>query len=285
MTGPLDYEALRRAIEDQVSGLAQDVYDEFVRMANLLNKAADAFEWKYVIFGPIGGLIIDGLTSDDVERAIDRYNNEIQPRVNQAVGDLWSDLRTVVDSLAGDPAGLKQLSFDYADCRAALLVPGPTIAQETLALGRFWEGAAYHAYALVADEQSKAIEDLASAMQAAAENTNRAGQEILQLWADLNDNLVGFLVDVVELLADATTVDKILSFEIPTVIAAVAKVLKFAQSIAKTLEDFMIQQGFEDALSWRILNNGADGLPHNTWPVVHPDLVSTLDDPTEWTPK
>lgn len=285
MTGPQTHDELRDQLQGLVGGLADDIYEQFQRMADLLNDAAGAFDWKYVVFGPIGGLIIDGLTSDDVERAIDRFNNDIQPKVWEAINGLGADLRNVVDSLAGDPAGLKQLSYDYADCRAALLVPGPSIAQETMALSRFWEGAAQDAYALVANEQSEALADLTNAMEAASQNTNRAGQEILQLWADLIDNIVGFLVDVVDVLADATTVDKILSFEVPAVLAAVAKILKFAQSIAKTLEDFMIRQGFEDALSWHMLNNGADGLPRNTWPVIHPQLVSTLDQPTEWTPK
>ena len=48
------------------------------------------------------------------------------------------------------------------------------------------------------------------------------------------------------LLSDATTVDKILSFEIPVVVSAIGDLIEFVQAIAKTLEDYWIGVGFQD---------------------------------------
>jgi len=287
MSDPQNHEELRQKVQESVDKLNTDSFNELTRIADMLNGAANEFmklEWSDLAYlaGPIVGGIVDGLTQEDVDGAIERWNKEILPQVQDSISGLATDLKKVVDSLVGDPKGLKELSWKYADTREKLIIPGPTIEQEVAALGFYWEGRAFEAYGLVAKEQAKAMEAAAKAMETAATLTNKAGQQILQLWADLANQLINFMVDVIELLSDATTIDKILSFEIPVVISAVAKVLKFAQGIAKTLEDFMIKQGFEDALSWHKLNNGAEGLPQNVWPVLHPDLVGAIDDPTRW---
>ena len=108
------------------------------------------------------------------------------------------------------------------------------------------------------------MSDAALGMEQAADMTNKGAAKILQLWVDLNDKLIAGLVDLVKLLSDATTVDKILSFEIPVVVSAIGDLIKFVQSIAKTLEDYWIGVGFQDQLDWIKLNNGAIALPHNT---------------------
>ena len=120
-----------------------------------------------------------------------------------------------MSSMAGDPVGLKQLSFDYADCKAALLTPAPSIAAEITALGHHWTGNAFDNYSVVATEQVKAMEDIAAGLEAASDMTNLAGQKILQLWVDLVDAFVATAVDAIGILADATSVEKIISFEVP----------------------------------------------------------------------
>lgn len=89
-------------------------------------------------------------------------------------------------------------------------------------------------------------------------------------------------VSAIGILSDATSVESIISFEVPVVIAAVGEILAAIQRVAKTLEDYMIGVGFGDQLEWRQLANGAAGLPHNQWPVLHPDAVAGLVTPGQW---
>ena len=269
MTDITDYDQLLEEVRKRCDELFDKVWGELNRMAGVLNDAASHFDWGYVLF-PIPKLIWDGLTSDDVERAIDYFNNEIRPQLEEKAETVVGDIRKVVGTLAGDPPGLKQLSFDYAACRAKLVYPAPSIQSEIQQLGKSWKGPAYAAYSLAAGEQVKAMSDAALGMDRAADMTNKGAAKILQLWVDLNDKLIAGLVDLVKLLSDATTVDKILSFEIPVVVSAIGDLIEFVQAIAKTLEDYWIGVGFQDQLDWIKLNNGAIALPHNTWPVVHP---------------
>jgi len=96
------------------------------RMAKVLNDAAHHFDWVGFLFR-IPKLIWDGLTSDDVERAVDKFNNEILPQLEQKAKDVVADITKVVGTLAGDPVGLKKLSLDCAACREALVCPAPSI--------------------------------------------------------------------------------------------------------------------------------------------------------------
>ena len=162
MTDFSDFDQFAQEVQDKVTDLWNDAQDALGTMARILNDAADAFDWKDIVFGPIGSAIIDGLTSDDVERAIDKFNNEIRPGVEDKLNELGGDVERVVSSMAGDPVGLKQLSFDYADCKAALLTPAPSIASEITALGHHWTGNAFDNYSVVATEQVQAMEDIAA---------------------------------------------------------------------------------------------------------------------------
>jgi uncharacterized protein YukE len=282
MTDYSDFDQFAQDVQQKVSDLWDDAQDALGTMANILNDAAGAFDWKTVVFGPIGSAIIDGLTSDDVERAIDKFNNEIRPEVEDKLNELGGDVERVVSSMAGDPVGLKLLSFDYADCKAALLSPAPSIASEIAALGHHWTGDAFDNYLVAATEQVKAMEDIASALEAASDMTNLAGQKILQLWVDLVDAFVATAVDAISILSDATSVESIISFEVPVIISAIGAILAAIQRVAKILEDYMIGVGFPDQLEWRQLANGSTGLPNNTWPVLHPDAVDGMVTPEQW---
>lgn len=281
MTDITDYDGFLEEVRKRLDELADGVVDKLNAMGDVLEEAASHFDWGYVLF-PIPKLIWDGLTSDDVERAIDKFNDEILPQVQDKADEVIADIRKVVGTLAGDPPGLKQLSFDYAACKAKLVYPAPSIESEIQQLGKHWQGDGFAAYSAAATEQVRAMTDAATGLELAADMTSKGAAKILQLWVDLNDQLVQGVVDAVKLLSDATTVDKILSFEIPVVVSAIADLLAFVQGIAKTLEDYWVGVGFEDQLDWVELNHGTAGLPHNTWPVVHPGQVDDISDPGDW---
>ena len=282
MTDFTDFDQFAQEARDKLSDLWDDAQSALTTMANVLNDAADAFDWGSVLLGPIGSLIVDGLTTDDVERAIDKFNNEIRPGVEDKLNEVWGDVEHVVSSMAGDPIGLKQLSFDYADCKARLLMPAPSIASEIASLGHHWTGQAFDNYSVAAAEQVKAMADIATGLESASDMTNLAAQKILQLWTDLIDAFVQTSVAAIGVLADATSVESIISFEVPVIIGAIGEILAAIQRVAKILEDYMIGVGFSDQLEWRQLSNGTSGLPHNQWPVMHPDAVDGLATPEDW---
>jgi hypothetical protein len=74
MTDITDYDQLLEEVGKRCDELFDKVWGELNRMAGVLNDAASHFDWGYILF-PIPKLIWDGLTSDDVERAIDYFNN------------------------------------------------------------------------------------------------------------------------------------------------------------------------------------------------------------------
>ena len=190
MTDITDWDELAEEVRKRCQELFDKVWGELNRMADVLNDAASHFDWVGVLF-PIPKLIWDGLTSDDVERAIDKFNNEIRPQLEQKARDVVADINKVVGTLAGDPPGLKKLSFDYAQCREQLVYPAPSIQSEVQQLGKYWKGEAFAAYSLAAGEQVKAMTDAALGMERAADMTNKGAAKILQLWVDLNDKLIG----------------------------------------------------------------------------------------------
>lgn len=284
MTSFTTFDDFATDIRDQLTDLWDDMQQALGVMADVLNSAADKFDWGYLI-SPLGKAIIDGLTTDDVEKAIDKFNNEIRPQIEDKINEVTEDIGHVVSEMFGDPIGLKQLSFDYADCKEKLVYPAPSIASEIKSLGNHWQGNAYNNYSQAALEQVKAMQDLALGLEQASTMTNLAAQKLLQLWVDLADKLIGGITSVISLAADATSVEKILSFEVPVVIDAIAKLLAFAQEVAKILEDYMIGVGFPDQLKWEQLLNGTLGLPQNQWPVMHPDAIDGVATPGQWQPR
>jgi uncharacterized protein YukE len=274
-----DWDEFKDEICKRCQDLFHEVWGELDRMAGVLDEAASHFDWG-VIF-PLPKLIWEGLTSDDVERARDHFYNEIRPELQKKAKEVVDLIYKVIGTLGGDPVGLKRLSFDYASCREKLVYPAPSIQSEIQQLGKSWKGDAFKAYSLAAGEQVKAMSDAALAMERAADMTSQGAAKILQLWVDLNNELIEGVVKVANLLSDATTIDKILSFEIPVVVEAIGMLIEITQKFAKVLEDYMVGVG-SDQLDWAKLNNGAIGLPHNTWPVVHPGGVDDISDPRDW---
>jgi len=115
---------------------------------------------------------------------------------------------------AGERFVIGMSGWGWVDTSYQKFGPSSTDTSFTTNNIKYWKGQAYSAYSLAAGEQVKAMSDAALGMERAADMTNKGAAKILQLWVDLNDKLIGGIVDVAKLLSDATTVDKILSFEV-----------------------------------------------------------------------
>lgn len=271
MSDPSYFEDLVNDISEKTEQFINDLIDGATRIADMLNDAASGFS----------GFVDDILPGDEVDRAIDKWNDEILPAIQDGIDRVHNEVQQAVDQLAGNPMDLIDYSHAYADAKTRLY-RAQTLDQLLLSLGNAWEGQAYDAYALVAGEQNTALHDLSTALENGATQTNAAAQKILTLWKDLAHSYLGFGADILEILSSATNASNVISFEVPTILEAIAKMWNKILEIADILVEFMIGQATEDSLSWRMLNNGSDGLPQNQWPVVLESTSDSINDPNNW---
>lgn len=271
MSDPSYFEDLVSTISEQTTKFIDDLVDGANRIADMLDDASSG----------VSGFFDDILPGDAVDKAIEKWNNEIQPAIQEGVDKVRTEVQQAVDQLAGNPMDLIDYSNAYADAKTKLY-RAQTLDQLLLSLSNAWEGQAYDAYALVAGEQNTALHDLTTALENGATQTNAAAQKILTLWKDLAHQYLGFGADILDILASATNASNVISFEVPTILQAISKVWNKILDIADILVEFMIGQATEDSLSWRMLNNGSDGLPQNQWPVVLESTSDAINDPHNW---
>ncbi|MET0525207.1 MAG: hypothetical protein ABWZ91_10410, partial [Nocardioides sp.] len=112
--------------------------------------------------------------------------------------------------------------------------------------------------------------------------TSAAANKILTLWRKLIYEFASFGSDILSILASATDESKILSFEVPTILEACAKVWQKVVKIVDLLMEFMISQGTTDTINWIALTEGATGLPSNQWPPISETASDTINDPGNW---
>lgn len=218
---------------------------------------------------------------NELEHAIDKWNNDLCPAIEQGINSLSQNVQSAVDRLAGNPMDLRQYAENFANAKVDLYKQG-SMAQKITTLGQSWEGDAYDSYSTVATEQDEALHAISTALESGATNTMAAANKILDLWRQLVREFTGFQSDIIRLLASATDASKVLTLEVPTILEAIAVIWDKINNIADILADFMIGQATTDALNWLMLKNGSDGLPENRWPAIEEDSSDTMDDPSAW---
>lgn len=260
----------------QVDELARKAIDEIVdeagKIADMLNGAAGSF-----------AQFLDDILpgENELEHAIDKWNNDLCPAIEQGINSLSQNVQSAVDRLAGSPMDLRQYAENFANAKVDLYKQG-SMAQKITTLGQSWEGDAYDSYSTVATEQDEALHAISTALESGATNTMAAANKILDLWRQLVREFTGFQSDIIRLLASATDASKVLTLEVPTILEAIAVIWDKINNIADILADFMIGQATTDALNWLMLKNGSDGLPENRWPAIEEDSSDTMDDPSAW---
>lgn len=260
----------------QVDGLAEDTIDDIVAGAN---KIADMLNGAAASFGQFLDDILPG--ENEVEKAIEKWNNELCPAIEEGLADIRTEVGKAVDSLAGNPMSLKDYAENFANAKTKLYKPG-SMAQKLTALGTSWEGHAYDTYNTVATEQDAALLQLSTALEEGATNTTAAANKILHLWRDLVREFASYQTDIINLLASATDASKVISFEVPTILEAIAVIWQKVVDIADILAEFMIDTATTDSINWLMLKNGSDGLPANKWPKIEETSSDTINDSGAW---
>lgn len=273
--------------EEMADGIAEDA-QEFIddviaagdRIVDMLRGAASSA-------AEAAGDVIDFFTPDfvidfdTVEKAIDKWNNEICPAIQHGIDELATNLDMYLDRLVGDPIALLDYSSNLA-AAGSEIYQANTLDQRLVGLTGAWSGRAYDSYVVVAREQNAAYQALAQALEEGSTLTNNAAQRILTLWRQLLNEFQTAGVDAIDILASATSVEAIVSFEVPVIISAIAKLLAKIISIADLLLDFMVTQVSSTANGWQKANNGSPGLPQNEWPHVLESSSDPINDANNW---
>jgi uncharacterized protein YukE len=271
--GPVEFWDLVQQVDELAEKTIDDIVAAADKIVDMLNDAVNS----------IGGFLEWANPFDDntIEQAVDKWNNEICPALEQGIVDIREKVGKAVDSLAGAPLDLQEYSEAFVNAKTKLYKQG-SIAQKLTTLGQSWEGDAYDVYNIVATEQDAALLNLSKSLESGATNTIQAANEILQCWRTLVHEFGSFQTDIINLLASATDASKVISFEVPVILEAIAVVWQKVIDIADVLAEFMINSATVDSLNWLMLSNGSDGLPENKWPVIEEASSDTMNDGGNW---
>lgn len=230
----------------------------------------------------IGGFL-NGLWPGEsaAEKALDKWNNEIAPALNDGYRKIYDEITKLVNDLAGSPMDLQLYAETFSSAKADLFKQR-AYDEASAAIAGSWGGAAFEAYEPVATKQNAALELLGNALDEGGKLTSAAAAKILQVWADLIYQFATFYADIIAVLSSATSAENIISFEVPSLLTAVEKIARKVADVVKVLADFMISQATTDTVAWVSLAAGSGGLAGNEWPPVPETSSDAVNQPGGW---
>jgi hypothetical protein len=230
----------------------------------------------------IGQFFDDILPGENAaEKALDKWNGEIAPALNDGYAKIYDEISKLVGDLAGSPLDLQQYAETFAAAKKDLFKQRAYEEAEAAVAGS-WGGAAFESYTPVATKQNGALELLGNALDEGGKLTSAAAAKILQVWADLIYEFATFYADIISVLSSATSVENIISFEVPSLLNAVEAIARKVASVVKILADFMISQATTDTVAWVSIAAGSGGLADNEWPPVPETSSDSVNDPGGW---
>ena len=268
------YEDLTKGIGDDLDKYWSDMEGEIDRIAGFLNAAASGFS----------GFLDDIWPGDTVDKAIERWNNEILPWIEDTSQMIFDNVWDAVGDLAGRPQNLIDYAGYYSDVKAKIYKEGD-LTQKLVIFNHDWQGYAADNYKAVATTEDAGLRDLSLALDAGATLTAAAAAQILTLWRKLAKEFLGWVGDLIGCFGKATEADSIISFELPAAFELAKAIWNGIVEIADILVEFLVNQATMAATSWQQLASGARGLPQNKWPMVEEANSDAMNDPNKWKPK
>ena len=198
------YEDLLDGVEEDLGDFLEQINNEIRRIAGMLNSAASG----------IGGFIDDILPGDTVDRAIERWNDEIHPWILEMCEQVYDNVWDAVGDLAGRPQNLIDYAADFSSVKATIYREGD-LAQKMVIFNHDWQGYAAENYRVVATTEDAALRDLSLAMDAGATLTTNVATRILTLWRELASQFARLDRQPHRRFKVATEADSIITFEIP----------------------------------------------------------------------
>jgi len=268
------YEDLVDGIEEDLDQFVDDINEQIQRIAGFLNDAASGF----------AGFLDDILPGDAVDRAIERWNNEIHPWILDTTQQVFDNVWDAVGDLAGRPQSLIQYASAFSEVKATIYNPGD-LAQKLVIFNHDWRGYAADNYRVVATTEDGGLRDLSLAFDAGATMTAAVANQILTLWRKLAKEFLGWVGDLIGCFKTATEADAIITFELPAAFDLAKAIWTNIVDLADILVEFLINQATTAAISWQQLASGARGLPQNKWPMIEEANSDVMNDPTHWIPQ
>lgn len=270
--GPQTFWDLVDDMEGQIEEAINDIVDKANWAAGKLEDAASG------VFAALGHLIPG---ESEAEKAIKKWNDEIQPAIQDGINKIWSEVSGAVGDLIGEPQDLIAYSRKFVAAKGTLYTQN-TLEQDITNLGNSWSGAAYNSYATVASEQSTALLALANNLQTGGELTRNGADRILSLWLELVREFISYSADAISVIGSCADVGKALGAWISTIADAIALIWKTVAGLGVTLAEFFKDQITQSSLGWEKLATGTDGLANNQWPIISESSSDTMNDPGNW---
>lgn len=272
MSGIETFEDLTQGIGDDMEAFVEQLNAQITRIVNMLNDAASG----------IGGFLMD-IVSDTVDDAIDRWNNEIFPWIQQTWQTIQTNVWDAVGDLAGRPMALLDYAHNYSSVKPKIYVPG-SLTQKMVIFEHDWTGYAANNYKAVATIEDAGLSDLSQAFDSGATLTTAAASKILTLWRNLAAEFLGWTADLLGCFKVATGADAIITFELPAAFELAKAIWQKVIDIANLLAEFMVDQATSASMSWQQLASGASGLPGNRWPMIEESNSDAMNKPNNWAP-
>lgn len=268
------FEALQGEISDDIGTFIDELNAQIERIANMLDDAANGVVTR--LFGLWPG-------ESSIDKAIDKWNNEIHPAIVDMAGELQDDVWDAIGDLSGRPLNLLEYSRSFNEVKGTIYRSGD-MAQKMVLLQGSWSGFAFDNYKVVGTNQDTALMNMSLAMDAGGTLTADVANKILSLWSELTNEFLGWTADLLGTFEKATEADAIITFEVPAMFDLAQAVWQAIIDIAKILADYVREQATNGANGWQQLASGARGFPENKWPMVEEGNSDVINDPESWNP-
>ncbi len=273
MSDPTTFADMIEQFNEGYLDFQDDFWDAVDNIVEMLNKAAGSFGDFVSFINPFDGNTID--------KAIDKWNNDIYPGLVQAMKDITDKVQEAINDLNGNPASLQIWAENFVTAQG-MIFKQRNEAEVASDIEAAWSGQAARKYTTVSGVQISNLEKLGEALEEGGKLTSEAALKILELWRKLIYEFATCTVSILEILASATDASKVLSFEVPTALEAAAKVYQKVIDIADILLEFFTSQATTDSINWLAVQNTSGGLAGNEWPLISEAASDAINDPGQW---
>lgn len=276
MSDPTTFADLLEQFNEKYVQFQEDYWDAYGKIVDILNAAA----------GSVGDIIshLNPLDGDVIEKAIDKWNDEISPALVSAMEEIQTKIQDAIQDVNGNPVSLQIWAENFVTAQA-LIFKQRGDAEIASDIEAAWGGEAARKYTTVASVQIGNLEKLGEALEEGGKLTSAAALKILELWRKLIYEFASSYTDILEILASASDASKVLSFEVPTALEATAKVYQKVIDIADLLLEFFTSQATTDTINWLALQGTSGGLAGNEWPSISEGASDTINDSGSWNVK
>lgn len=270
--GPQTFWDFLDLVDEEVERVIDDIVEKANWAAEQLEDAANG------LLATLGRLIPG---ESEAEKAIEKWNTEIVPAIEQAISDIRTNVADAIADFFGEPLDLLDYSRQMIAAKEALYTQS-TLAQDITTLGTTWSGPAYQSYQTVATEQSDALLALANNLQAGGQLVRDGAETIFSYWLEVVRDLHGYSADAIAIIGGFADVGKALGGWISAAADAVALIWRTLGDVALDLVEVWKDQVTGASVNWQVISAGFDGLPQNRWPVISEGSSDAINDPANW---